>query len=355
MKQRGLVFDGVAVLVAIVLSIAPPSPQWVERTYANGIYPPIQTTFTLLTNLFPFALTDLIAGLVIGGVIVWWTVRIRRARAKWPAVIMMSAHTIGIAALLAVVFLCNWGFNYRRPPMTSRIAFEPANVTPSAVDAYVKSIVADLNATAGLAHAKPLDDAHMIAELQRDFEPVVRSLGDDRDVTVTRPKSTLINRYLSFAGIGGLFDPFAYETIVNADFLPFERPFAIAHEWGHTAAFADETDANYIAALTTLRSPEPFIRYSGLVWTYGYLPHELSAKYPLSALVTADLTDSYARYYRYLNRIAFSLQWSAYDRYLKFNRVRTGIVSYSLFVNLLVGAPRDARGLPLSRGGTPPQ
>ncbi len=351
MNPRGLILDGIAAIAVLVLAIAPPSPQWVERAYANGIYPPVQTAFTSLTNRVPFAVTDLIAALVAGSLIFWWIVRLRRARAKWAAVAMMAAHTIGIAALLGIVFSCNWGFNYRRPPMTSRIAFEQATVAPAAVDAYVQHVVADLNATAALAHAKPLDEEHMLAELQSDFEPVVRTLGDDRDVTVTRPKSTLINRYLSFAGIGGLFDPFAYETIVNADFLPFERPFAIAHEWGHAAAFADETDANYIAALTTLRSREPFIRYSGLVWTYGYLPHDLTAKYPLNDLVRADLTDSYARYERYLNRIAFSLQWSVYDRYLKVNRVSSGIVSYSLFVNLLVGAPRDARGLPLARGG----
>jgi len=351
MKSRGLVLDGIAVLVAVALSIAPPSPQWVEHAYANGIYPPMQTAFTTIANLVPFALTDLIAALVFGGLIVWWIARIRRARAKWPAAAMMTAHTIGIAALLAIVFLCNWGFNYRRPPMATRIAFTPASVTPAAVDAYVRDLVADLNRTAVLAHAKPLYELQMTAQLTRDFEPVVRALGDERDVTLTRPKSTLINRYLSFAGIGGLFDPFAYETIVNADFLPFERPFAIAHEWGHAAAFADETDANYIAALTTLRSPEPFIRYSGLVWTYGYLPHDLTAKYPLNALVTEDLKNSYKRYTRYLNRIVFSLQWSAYDRYLKVNRVTSGVTSYSLFVNLLVGTPRDARGLPLVHGG----
>ena len=348
--MRGALVDAVALAFALILTLVKPSPAWVEQHFANGWYPPVQAAVTRLTNHVPFAVTDLEAVLVFGGLITLWIVRLRDSRARLRAAAMMAAHTIGVASVLTVIFFCAWGFNYQRPPMASRVAFDPARVNPQSVDAYAKSIVDALNATAPEAHAHALDEQAMEARLQTDFEPVVRALGDRADVTLTRPKSTLINRYLSFAGIGGLFDPFAYETIVNADFLSFERPFAIAHEWGHAAAFADETDANYIAALTTQRSPSPFIRYSGLVWIYGYLPRELANKYPLSALVTADLTDSYHRYMRYLNRIVFNVQWSAYDKYLKTNRVQSGVVSYSLFVNFLVGTPRDERGLPIVRG-----
>lgn len=351
MNARALILDGLALLGALVLALVPPSPAWVEHDYANGIYPVVQSAASSFTNLFPIALTDVLAIVIVGGLITWWVLRLRQSRGRLKTIAFMSAHTVGIASLLAIVFLCAWGFNYRRPPMTSRIAFDATRVTTASVGAYVKSIVDELNATAPAAHAYALDEQTLETDLRADYEPVVRALGDAHDVTVTRPKSTIVNRYLSFAGIGGLFDPFAYETIVNADFLPFERPFAIAHEWGHVAAFADETDANYIAALTTLRSPHPFIRYSGLFWIYGYLPRELTAKYPVSPRVAADLNDAYARYNRYLNHIAFTLQWSAYDRYLKVNRVPSGVVSYSLFVTLLVGTPRDALGLPVERGG----
>lgn len=348
--MRGAIVDVAALALALVLAIVKPNAEWVERHFANGWYPPVQTTVTGLTNRVPFAVTDLEALLVFGGLIAWWIVRLRRSRARLRTAAMMAAHTIGVASILTVIFFCAWGFNYQRPPMASRVAFDPARVNPQSVDAYAKTIVAALNTTAPEAHAHALDELTMETRLQADFEPVVRALGDRAYVTLTRPKSTLINRYLSFAGIGGLFDPFAYETIVNADFLDFERPFAIAHEWGHAAAFADETDANYIAALTTQRSPSPYIRYSGLVWIYGYLPREVTNKYPLSPLVTADLTDSYRRYMRYLNRIVFNVQWSAYDKYLKANRVQSGVVSYTLFVNFLVGTARDEHGLPIVRG-----
>jgi hypothetical protein len=38
-----------------------------------------------------------------------------------------------------------------------------------------------------------------------------------------------------------------------------------------------------------------------------------------------------------------------YDKYLRANRVTAGVASYSLFVQVLVGTPLDADGLPLRR------
>ena len=42
----------------------------------------------------------------------------------------------------------------------------------------------------------------------------------------------------------------------SSDLLEVERPFVIAHEWGHLAGYADESEANYIAWLTCMRGDE---------------------------------------------------------------------------------------------------
>ena len=48
-------------------------------------------------------------------------------------------------------------------------------------------------------------------------------------------------------------DPFFLETLLAPDLLDVERPFVIAHEWGHLAGFADESEANFIAWLACRR------------------------------------------------------------------------------------------------------
>src|SRR5215510_11427393 len=70
------------------------------------------------------------------------------------------------------------------------------------------------------------------------------------------------------ADVAGMTDPYFLETFVASDLLPFERPFVVAHEWGHLAGFADEGDANFLAWLTCLHGT-PAHQYSGWLSLYS--------------------------------------------------------------------------------------
>jgi hypothetical protein len=189
--------------------------------------------------------------------------------------------------------------------------------------------------------------AAMRAELERDFLPVVARLGDDWPIAVTVPKTTVAERLYEMAGVGGQYDPFAFETILNTSFLPFEIPRALAHEWSHVAGFGDEGDANLIGTLTCLRSPDPLIRYSGAYWTYGDLPASDRRRLRLAPAVLADFAAGRERYLRHYDPQLFDVSWLVYDRYLRANGVAGGVVSYGRELELLVGTQLDAAGLPL--------
>jgi Protein of unknown function (DUF3810) len=347
---RGFLFDVILIAVAVALQIVPLPANWIEHSYANGIYAALARRFVPLANAAPFTIGDVLFCAIVLGVIAYWIAGWRRSRAPRAARAgAMVLRTAAIAAVIIIWFDAAWALNYRRVPIVGRVAFEPARLNARAVSAFSAAVVGDLNTTAPLAHADHASEAQMEATLAEAFHPVVRRLGDGYDVLVSRPKRTLFDGWFGLAGIGGQWDPFAYETVVNAEFLPFERPFAIAHEWGHVAGFGDESDANLIAALTTLRSKDALIRYSGLFWAYGFLPDADRRALRLSPLVKADLEAARKRFLRrYEPRLA-KLQWYVYDKYLRANRVPAGVVSYSLFIQVLVGTPLDADGLPLIR------
>jgi len=337
-----------ATALAYALFAAPIAPAWIERGYANGIYAALASTFVPLANALPFALGDLLIVVIVLG---FAGFAIRRARRGGRlAIVEIALALIALGGALGIWFQCAWGLNYRRVTVAHRIAYDGARVTDASVAAFARTIAGDLNATAPAAHREIARAGEVDpAILESDFLPVVARLGDSYRVRTSRPKtSLLLDRWFAIAGIGGMFDPFAYETILNSAFLPFERPFALAHEWGHVAGFAAEGDANLIAALTCLRSHDPLIRYSGLFWIYGYLPGDVTAHLPLSALVRDDERNAEARFLRYYQPQLFSLQWHAYDTYLRANRVASGVRSYGEFTSLLVGTPRDAQGLPLA-------
>jgi Protein of unknown function (DUF3810) len=234
-------------------------------------------------------------------------------------------------------------------PIMGRVAYDATRVNPQSVAAFSKRIIDDLNRTAPLAHAQPESSEAMQLALEQAYAPVVQRVGDTWAINVSRPKTTVFQFWFAGAGIGGEWDPFAYETILNADFLRFELPFVLAHEWGHVAGFGDESDANLIAALTCLRSSDPLAHYSGLFWIYGWLPRSEREHTAITPLVAADLAATRERFLRHYQPQLYSLQWFTYDKYLRSRGVTSGVVSYSLFVQVLVGTPMDAQGLPLVR------
>jgi hypothetical protein len=330
-----------------VLATSAPLPRaFVEGIYANGIFADLNRTFVPLTNRVPFALGDAEAILVLLALIAWWVRVLRRAHGKrLRAAAPLIVHTVGFAALGVVLFELLWGWNYRRATIGARVAYDAARVTDASVAAYAQRIAAILNRDVGAAHAETLDPA----ALRTAFEPVVARLGDRWDVDVTIAKTTVLQPYYDAAGIGGQYSPFAFETLLNASFLPFEVPRALAHEWAHVAGFTDEGDANYIGTLACLRSNDPLIRYSGAFWTYGDLPQSARARLRLDRRVVADFRASRERFLRRYRPALFAVQWSFYDRYLRANNVAGGVASYGYFLRLLVGTPLDAEGLPLVR------
>jgi hypothetical protein len=337
------------IAAAVIAQIVPLPRAWIETGYANGIYAGLARTFVPAANALPFTLGDALVVAALIGLIAFWVTGWRSGGSAPLRLGRLLLGTAAGAALIVIWFDAAWALNYRRVPVAGRVAFDPARLTTANVTAFSRTIVSELNATAPLAHADPESEAQLRDRLAAAFGPVARRLGDRYDVIVSRPKRTVFDWWFEAAGIGGSWVPFSYETVLNADLLDFERPFAIAHEWGHVAGFGAESDANYIGALTTLRSADPLIRYSGLFWAYGFLPEADRTRFPVSRLVRADVVAARRRFLRGYNAQLFALQWSLYDRYLRANRVAAGVASYSLFVQLLVGTPLDADGLPVAR------
>ena len=131
--------------------------------------------------------------------------------------------------------------------------------------------MAEMNALAAAAHARaasPLD----LTALQAAWLPTVQRAGDDWTPLVGAAKPTVADPFMLATGTSGFINPLTLNVALASDLLWFERPFDLAHEWSHDAAYAREDEANYLAILTCLRSPDPAVRYSGWFELFLYLP-----------------------------------------------------------------------------------
>jgi hypothetical protein len=352
MSRRRAAWTAVCVL-AVVAALAPLPQGWIESWYSRGLYRWMQRVLTTVSNLSPWPLFD---GLLLAAVSATAVALYRAVHTRgWKRGTLRAAGTlVCAAAVVYLVFLATWGLNYRRVPLTSKLAFDGARVTRPAAAELAGRTVRALNALYASAHQGDTDlarlaDAFHSAE-RALFPSAASSAGSVPPVIVLgRPKSTLLGGYFHYTAVAGMTDPFFLETLIASDLLEVERPFVIAHEWGHLAGYADESEANYIAWLACMRG-DARAQYSAWLALLGSVqPFLQRGESPV--LDIGPRIDVYAIRYRY-TRTSPVLRAAAretYDRYLKANRVERGIESYGAVLQLILGTALDPSGNPRMR------
>jgi hypothetical protein len=327
--------------LAGLAALAPLPRTAIERWYSQAIYPALQRRLTPLSNLVPVPLFDVLClALIAAFAVIAW--RARR-KPRWIGVACILRSVARGAAVLYLLFLAAWGLNYRRVPLADKLAFDAARVTPEAAAALAVRAVGSLNRLYLEAHAGETP----LPSLVESFHDAQRALGSEGVIVPGRPKDTLLGGYFHYTAISGMTDPFFLETLLAPDLLDVERPFVIAHEWGHLAGYADESEANYIAWLTCLRG-DPRAQYSAWLALLGDLQPFIPKGTRLDGGPRSDL---FALRYRYTGTspVLRAAARESYDRYLRANRVERGIESYDLVVQLILGTETEGDGRPKLR------
>ena len=340
----------IIVIVALVFALVRFPASFIERFYSNGIYPFFQSSLTPVTNLFPFAVVDVLYIALGIALPAWWITRIARAgrgrRLKTAASLFF--HTLVVASVIFISFQLLWGFNYERKPLVAKLDYDEQRLSSDNLRELKRQAIERLNAEyAGARGGTQPDETEWRKQLHDSFNEAVKQLGNRRGIAAAIPKTSLLNFYLAAAGIEGFINPFGHEVILNREALPFEKPFLLAHEWSHLAGFADESEANFVGLLACLQSDAPALRYSGLLALYQYTPvlpaDEAKQSAPSDAMprllpeIVADLKAISEREARHRSETISRAQWAMYDRFLKASGVEAGVASYSQLVRLVLG------------------
>lgn len=341
--RRADVWRAGLVILGATLFFARPSANVIERFYSNGFYPRWQHLASAITAPFPFALGEVF---VLASAALALTHLVRRMRKR--EFLDAAFDLLVIASLFVVWFEVSWGLNYERAPIETRVVVDTQHVDATALAALRARAIAQMNELAPLAHARA-DETLNLAALRAAWLPVAARFGDDWTPHVGAPKLSLTEPFMVATGTQGFIDPFSLEVQLAPDALWFERPFLLAHEWTHVAAFAREDEANYSAMLTCLRSQDPVVRYSGWLELFTYLPAGKYTNSTFVPLVWSDFAAIRERNKRHVNLTLSWWSWHAYNVYLKSNHVAAGVANYAHVVQLLLSIPLDRAGLPTAR------
>ena len=333
-----------SLIVAVGLAVVP-VPAWViDRFYSGDVYPAVQRIVTTLSNAIPFAVLDLLLVALVVLLVRWAmrSVRVTRAQGAVTAVWDLFRRVVRAASIVAILFLLMWGLNYRRTSL--EVSLNLAGPPLSADD--LQSAILEANALA--ARVRPslvMSDVPGYADVARrlpgPLNAALRQLNRPPLEVPGRPKYSLVlTPYFTAAGIDGMIDPLALESVVHPDLLPVERPFILAHEWSHLAGAADEAEASAIGWLACMKG-DPGLAYSASVYLIGEAGSSLTrdrwraVAVRLDPGVRSDL-DAIARR---VEREQPTVQRTAsrvYDTYLKANRVGDGVASYSRALTLIL-------------------
>lgn len=314
----------------------------VEAVYSRGIYPPMQAAITSLSNLASFAVVDVLL-LVLGIIALWWlgrTVWVWRARGALSATGELVRRVVRLAGLTALVFLVFWGLNYRRPGFEVLLG---GGAAPSAE--AVLSLASRSAGAAGRVRGTdlswPADYEALATRLAPAFTRALEQLDLPVPGVLGRPKiSRILTPFFTAAGVTGMMNPWALETIVHPDLLPFERPMVLAHEWAHQAGLADEADASALAWAACVTA-DPAFAYSA----HLFVVIETSAAIgrsewqALRAGLAPGVVDDLAALAKRLTRqqpVVRETTSRVYDGYLRSNRVPDGVRSYGRAIRVLL-------------------
>ena len=375
-----MAFLKIALIVTATIVAAVPLPRpTVEQLFSRAVYPVVQARLTSLSNTVPFALFDGVLLFVAAIVIAMWTRHLRGPRRqdtrprrpdddgprrhedtktqRWGRRarlgLALVRDTAAIGAVLYFWFLAAWGLNYQRVPLGARLDFREERITHDALVALAVRTVDSLNRLHPAAHAAGWPDIlHTSSSLEPAFAAVQRDLALPWDVRSARPKRTLLSFYFARVSIDGMTNPFFLETLTNDTLLPFEFPATIAHEWGHLAGYADESEASFVGWLICLRGGPP-VQYSGWLSLYGTVARALPRRdrdeimQRLDPGPRSDLRAVADRIRRHAVPVASRAGYAVYDRFLKANRVESGVNSYGEVLRLVLGTRFTEHGAPV--------
>jgi hypothetical protein len=338
---------GVVAGVAVLFAVMPFPSEVVERLYSTALYLRIQNVLTTASNTIPIAWLDLsVAILLIAGVEL--VITRLRAFGTRHALVRNLVTAAAAASWLYLLFLALWGLNYRRVPLERRLDYQSSRLTRDAAVAFINTAVDAINSGYTSAHQTPTSDD----SLGEAFADAQIALGHIRLAVPGIPKRSLITHYFRRAAIDGMTNPYFLEIIINPDVLPVERPFVVAHEWGHLAGYANEEEASFVAWLTCIRG-DAAAQYSGWLAAYQHaiaaLPRaERGNTKPLDDGPRQDLQAIAARFDRSSPLVRRAAR-GVYDEYLRANRVAEGIASYDAVVRLMIGTRFDPHWKPRPR------
>lgn len=340
------------------------SPSLIEGAYSNGFNKITGQILSTITGVLPFSLAELvILFLVIFVIYSLVSMIVKAVKGTFKKRYIILNYFINLLVFVSIIyftFIIIWGLNYHRLPFSIIAKLDVQSVSVKELGDICEIFINRANTLRNSVN----QDSNGFMDIQGGYRDVFNRTfkGYEKAAMIYPelggrygiPKGVILSQAMSYAGISGVYFPFTGEANVNIDSPDSEIPFTACHEMAHQRGFAREDEANYIAYLACIMSPDRDFQYSGTLLAQINLMNTLysydrsrydSLKQTYSKAVAQDLSEIAAFWHKYqgpIERISTKIN----DTYLKANNQKDGVYSYGRMVDLLIAEYRKNKANP---------
>ncbi len=330
----------------ILIKIISFFPGFVEHFYSNGIFLFTSKILRYVFGWIPFSFGDILYSVLIIMAIRFLFKRVFRKKIAWKEVLLDTGAT------LSIVYACFhilWGMNYYRLPL-----HEILKIDDQYTEKELIKVSETLIAQANFLHSKLESNDSLSIKIPYSKEEIfqktvpaydrLNGIFPELNYHPKSIKKSILSLPLTYMGFSGYLNPITNEAQVNGLILNYKAPTTSCHEEAHQLGFAKENEANFIAALTTMKYNDLYFNYSGTTFALKFCLNDLYLRNEEKAIcLIEELRPGIRKNYREVNEFWESYEnplepifKGTYDSYLKANNQPDGIETYSYVVALLV-------------------
>ena len=344
--QRKYILPLFLLIQILILQIIPFFPEFVERFYSNGLYGFISKISRATLGKIPFSVGDIIYGILILYVLKSVFDIRKNWRTEWKNVIL---KTLSFLSVFYFLFHILWAMNYYRQPLFEKMKIEREYSDADLLN-FTKKLIAKTNEIQ--TQITKNDSLKVVFPYSQEqvFEINLKgykTLSNQYlffEYTNPSIKKSLFSLPLTYMGFGGYLNPFTNEAQVNDLGPMYSFPMTTNHEMAHQMGYASESECNFIGFLASINNADLYSKYSGYSFALRYclsnwqirdekvLDELLKTVNPGILKNYQESEDFWKKYDTFIVK-GFRV---FYDNFLKMNKQKDGMESYSKFVNLMV-------------------
>ncbi len=334
------IFLGITALLVVVAKAVPDVFFGYYHQFSQGIL----TALSAITSIVPFALWEILLGLLI-----LWAVYTLIMNLRKMQILRWLSGVLVIVSGGVLCFVAFWGLGHFGPSTTQQMGLSAEQYTveqlqEAAIYYAQQANLAGANLPTNSDGTTAMTSFEAMSDVVLDGYVNLNLDYPDLGVPNATVKKLTAATLYSYTGTTGIFMALTGESSVNPQTYGVSLPFTMCHELAHRLGVTAEDEANFFGFLASVYNDDPYFQYSAYYSAFIYTFNALYAVDANAALqlwdiaspqLLADCQGANTHYEPYKGKVQ-EVTEQVNDTYLKVFDHADGVQSYGAVADQLI-------------------